>query len=322
MKVVITGGAGFIGSILVDTLLGAGHHVVAIDNFTTGHEQHLADARRHDRFEECPADLLADRDQLPDTFDGADAVVHLAANADVRFGWDAADRDLEQNVIATHNVLESMRTVGVQRLLFSSTGSVYGESRLVPIPEDAPFPVQTSLYGASKTAAEAFIAAYAAAGHVSATVFRFVSVLGPRYSHGHVIDFVRQLMAHPHHLTILGDGSQRKSYLHVYDCVAAIAHCLHRRPSFEVFNLGVDGFCTVNESASWICERIGLEPTVDYTGGDRGWIGDNPFIYLDTARIRGEGWAPRHEIRNAVEETVDYLLENRWILAEKRSTRF
>ena len=289
MKVVVTGGAGFIGSNLVDALLAADHQVLALDNFTTGYEQHLLRARTQARFEETPLDLLADNERLADLFVGADAVVHLAANADVRFGWDAPYRDLEQNLVATCNVLEGMRRANVPRLLFSSTGSVYGECGVIPTPEDAPFPLQTSLYGASKAAAEGFIAAYAAAGHLSATVFRFVSVLGPRYSHGHVIDFVRQLVSDPERLKILGDGSQRKSYLHVHDCVEAIARCLAREPRYEVFNLGVDDYCTVNESATWICERLGVDPTLDYTGGDRGWIGDNPFIYLDAARIRAKG---------------------------------
>ncbi len=137
----------------------------------------------------------------------------------MRFGLEARRRDLEQNVVATLNVLDAMRAVGARRLLFSSTGSVYGETPVIPTPEDAPFPVQTSLYGASKAAAEGFIAAYAEAGDVSATVFRFVSILGPRYTHGHVIDFVAQLVADPTSLRILGDGTQRKSYLYVADCV-------------------------------------------------------------------------------------------------------
>jgi UDP-glucose 4-epimerase len=208
-----------------------------------------------------------------------------------------------------------MRVAGVPRVLFSSTGSVYGETEVVPTPETAPFPVQTSLYGASKAAAEGLIAAYAEAGIVSATVFRFVSVLGPRYSHGHVIDFVRQLLEHPERLHILGDGSQRKSYLHADDCVAAVVSRLAHHPKFEVFNLGVDGFCTVTESAGWISARLGLNPTFEYGGGDRGWIGDNPFIFLDAGRMHATGWQPKFGIRQAVESTVDYLLEHDWIVS-------
>jgi UDP-glucose 4-epimerase len=317
MKVVVTGGAGFVGANVVDALLERGDEVLVLDNLSTGFARHLDDARSRPGFgfEEC--DLFADAARLPGIVGGADAVVHLAANADVRFGWDAPRRDLDQNVVATHNVLEAMRVTGVRRLVFSSTGSVYGDAAVVPTPEDAPFPVQTSLYGASKAAAEGYIAAFAEAEHVSATVLRFVSLLGPRYSHGHVIDFVRQLVAHPDVLDVLGDGSQRKSYLHVADCVAALLSCIGREPAFEAFNLGVDGSCTVTESATWICERLGVDPELRYGGGDRGWIGDNPFIHLDTTRIRTTtGWRPRIGIREAVESTVDYLVDNPWLVGD------
>jgi UDP-glucose 4-epimerase len=316
VRVVVTGGAGFIGSNLVDRVLRDGHTVVVLDNFSTGFEQHLTDARASGRCEVVRCDLFADTDRVTEAVAGADAVAHLAANADVRFGWDAPTRDLEQNVIATQNVLEAMRTTGVRRILFSSTGSAYGDTTVIPTPEDAPLPAQTSLYGASKIAAESYLAAYAEAGFVSASVFRFVSVLGPRYSHGHVIDFVRRLAKDPSVLPILGDGTQRKSYQHVDDCVAAVMSRLTSEPKFEVFNLGVDGFCTVADSATWICERLGVHPRFEYSGGDRGWIGDNPFIYLDTSRIRATGWQPAFTIRAAVEDTVDYLVENPWILGE------
>ena len=316
MNIVVTGGAGFIGANVVDALLDQGHGVRVLDNLSTGYAAHLDDAATRAGFDLVECDLLADAARLPELVGDFDALIHLAANADVRFGWDAPRRDLDQNVVATQNVLEAMRATGVRRLLFSSTGSVYGEAEVVPTPEDAPFPVQTSLYGASKAAAEGWIAAYAEAGHISASVFRFVSVLGPRYSHGHVIDFVRQLLSDPSSLRILGDGTQRKSYMHAHDCVAAVTSRLAHQPKFEVFNLGVDGYCTVTESATWICERLGISPTFEYTGGDRGWIGDNPFIYLDTARIRAAGWRPAHAIREAVESTVDYLLAHRWILGD------
>jgi UDP-glucose 4-epimerase len=293
--------------------------VTSIDNLATGFEEHLEGARREKRFEAVRCDLFEQPDRLADLFAGAHAVVHLAANADVRYGWDAPHRDLEQNVVVTQNVLEAIRVTGVPRVLFSSTGSVYGESTVVPTPEDAPFPVQTSLYGASKTAAEGYIAAYAEAGIVRATVFRFVSVLGPRYSHGHVLDFVRNLRRDPERLLILGDGTQRKSYMHVSDCVAAVVSQIDQERPFDVFNLGVDGYCTVTESAGWIAERLGLQPELEYTGGARGWIGDNPFIWLDTAKIRATGWEPGHDIRTAVESTVDYLVANEWILSATES---
>jgi UDP-glucose 4-epimerase len=285
-----------------------------LDNFSTGLPAFLETARRSPNLEIVEMDLRSDTGRLGDVIESADAVVHLAANADVRFGWDAPRRDLEQNVLVTHHILEAMRTTGVKRILFSSTGSVYGEAVEIPTPEGAPFPIQTSLYGASKLAAEGFIQAYAEGAGFSATILRFVSILGPRYTHGHVIDFVRQLRIHPDRLQILGDGTQRKSYLHVADCIAAVSSLLEADHRCEVFNLGVDDYCTVTESSNWICERLGLDPVREYTGGDRGWVGDNPFIFLDTVRIRSTGWAPSLSIREAVESTVDYLVQEPWVL--------
>jgi UDP-glucose 4-epimerase len=240
--------------------------------------------------------------------------VHLAANADVRFGWDDPERDLRQNVVLTHRILEAARREGVTRFVFSSTGSVYGEAAVIPTPEDCPFPVQTSLYGASKLAAEGLIQAYAEGAQLHATIFRFVSVLGPRYTHGHVIDFVRALRQNPRVLRILGDGMQRKSYLNVRDCVDAIVMALGDDRLAGAFNLGVDDSCRVTESARWICERLGVDPEFEFTGGDRGWIGDNPCIHLDPQRMQSLGWQPTASIRSSVEHTVDWLLAEPWVL--------
>lgn len=314
--VIVTGGAGFIGSHLTDELLAEGYAVRVLDNLSTGRMRFLEAARRKQRFELIDCDLLSDRSRLPDLLGDASAVVHLAANADVRFGWAHPRRDMEQNTLATHNVLEAMRVAGVPRLVFASTGSVYGEAPVTPTPEDAPFPRQTSLYGASKLAAEGLIAAYAEGCGLRTTILRFVSILGPRYTHGHVFDFVRQLTSDPARLSVLGDGSQRKSYLHVRDCCAAITSLLLQQHAYEVYNLGRDDYCTLDASIAWICERLDLNPAVSYKGGDRGWIGDNPFIYLDTAKIRATGWKPAFGIRESVEATVDYLRENQWVFAE------
>ena len=314
MKVVVTGAAGFIGSNTTDALLAAGHAVVAIDDFSTGSRVFLEGALASPRFELVRLDLLASAADLPEVFTGADAVIHLAANADVRFGWDAPARDLQQNIVVTHGVLEGVRRAGVPRFLFSSTGSVYGEATVIPTPEDCPFPVQASLYGASKLAGEGLAAAYAEGCGITTTVFRFVSIMGRRYTHGHVVDFMRQLAADPGHLRILGDGKQAKSYLDVTDCVAAIMGMLERSGGHEVYNLGVEDYCTVDQSVSWICARLGIEPELAYTGGDRGWIGDNPFIYLATGKMRATGWEPVYSIREAVERTVDYLRDNPWVL--------
>jgi UDP-glucose 4-epimerase len=310
MRIFVTGAAGFIGSNLVDRLLDAGHTVVGFDNFSTGFAGFLQRAERSENFRLLRGDLLQP-DGLASAVAGADMVFHLAANADVRFGTEHPRRDLEQNVIATQNLLEAMREAGVRRIAFSSTGSVYGEATVIPTPEDAPFPIQTSLYGASKLAAEGLIAAYCEGFGFQGTVFRFVSILGQRYSHGHVFDFCRMLRADPGHLQILGNGRQRKSYLHVDDCISAIMTAVARPDDkFAVYNLGTDEYCEVRNSVGWICERLNLQPELHYTGGDRGWIGDNPFIFLATAKICGLGWTPRFSIRQGVEATVDYLMAN------------
>ncbi len=314
MHVVVTGGAGFIGSNTCDALLAAGHTVTAIDDLSSGQRRFLEAAAEHPHFRFEKLDLLSAGPGLQDLVRGADAVVHLAANADVRFGWDDPVRDLHQNVVATHVVLEAMRAEGVDHIVFSSTGSVYGETPVIPTPEDCPFPVQTSLYGASKLAAEALIQAYAEGAGVRATIFRFVSVLGPRYTHGHVIDFVRSLRRDASALRVLGDGSQRKSYFDVDDCVAAITRALADDRVTGTFNLGVDDSCPVVDSIGWICERLGVSPQLEFAGGDRGWIGDNPHIHLDTQRIRRLGWQTRYSIRESVERTVDWLLAEPWVL--------
>lgn len=317
MPVFITGGAGFIGSTLVDRYLSLGQEVVGYDNFSTGQEFFLDSALRQPGFRLVRGDLL-DLETLQREMAGCDLVLHLAANADVRFGTNHPRRDLEQNTIATWNVLECARRNDIRRLAFSSTGSVYGEAQIIPTPEDCPFPVQTSLYGASKLAAEGMMAAYAEGYGMQTWIFRFVSILGERYTHGHVFDFLKQLRAHPDHLRVLGNGKQRKSYLYVQDCADAILLALEKAPGrVNIFNLGTDEYCEVNQSIGWICERLGVKPELSYSGGERGWIGDNPFILLDCQRIRSLGWKPRLTIREAIRKTVDYLAANPSLMAER-----
>jgi UDP-glucose 4-epimerase len=304
----VTGAAGFIGSNLVDRLLALGHEVIGYDNFSTGLERNLEQASSSRHFRLVHADVL-DLEKLKQAMEGSDTVFHLAANADVRFGREQPRRDLEQNTIATFNVVEAMRLTGARRIAFSSTGSIYGEPEIFPTPEDAPFPSQTSLYGASKLAGEGLIQAYAEGFGIRGYIFRFVSILGERYSHGHVIDFYQQLRDHPAYLHLLGDGHQKKSYLHVQDCIAAILLALDRAPdrSVNIFNLGTDEYCEVLDSAGWICARLGLKPQMTFGGGQRGWVGDSPFIFLATARIRALGWQPALTIRQSVERTVEFL---------------
>ena len=288
-RIFVTGAAGFIGSSLVDHLLAQGKHVVGWDNFSTGQVKFVEGAEKNPRYQLVTGDNL-DPDQLTAAMKGCDTVVHLAANADVRFGLNHPRKDLDQNTIATFNVLEAMRANGIKRIAFSSTGSVYGEATVIPTPEDAPFPIQTSLYATSKLAGEGLIHSYCEGYGFEGYVFRFVSILGERYTHGHVFDFYKQLTDHPDHLKILGDGTARKSYLYVQECLSAIMHvmnaelALKAKHRVEVFNLGTDHYVQVKDSIALICKTLGLSPRLEYAGGDRGGVGDHPFIVLDTKK--------------------------------------
>jgi UDP-glucose 4-epimerase len=310
LRCFVTGCAGFIGSNLTDRLIKIGHEIVGYDNLSTGQLSFLSEARANSRFRFVEGDLL-DLNRLTEAMSGCELIFHLAANADVRFGTEHPTKDLQQNTFATVNVLEAMRATGGKRIAFASTGSVYGETEVFPTPENAPFPIQTSLYGASKMSAEGFIEAYCEGFGMQGFIFRFVSILGERYTHGHVFDFYKQLKAHPDVLHVLGNGKQRKSYLYVQDCIDAILTATQKSSArVTILNLGTDEFCEVNDSIGWICEELGVKPELKYAGGDRGWIGDNPFIFLDCSAMRALGWRPTLSIREGMLQTVRYLRDH------------
>jgi len=310
--ILVTGGAGFIGSNLVDALLAEKYRVRVVDNFSTGRKEFLSHNVSKPSLEIINADLL-DVDVCKSAVVGCDAVFHLAANADVRHGWDHPLLDFQQNTFVTQSVLEACRIAGVRKFIFSSTGSVYGDAKHIPTTEDCPFPVQTSLYAASKLAAEGLISAYAEAGLIDATIFRFVWILGPRYTHGHVFDFVEQLLTDPTKLFVLGDGKQTKSYLHVNDCVAALIRSLSWHDSMRIFNLGTTEVMQVRESIALIAQTLKCHPEILYAGGNQGWVGDNPYILLATDRIRSTGWSTSATIASSIVDTVSWLIENRWV---------
>jgi UDP-glucose 4-epimerase len=284
--------------------------VVGYDNFSTGRTGFLDNASRCNQFTLITGDVL-DAKKLTSAMAGCEFVLHLAANADVRFGTSHPRKDLEQNTIATMNMLEAMRTNRIRDIAFSSTGSIYGEATLFPTPESAPIPVQTSLYGASKISAEGFIEAYCEGFGMRAFIFRFVSILGERYTHGHIVDFYKQLRVHPEYLEVLGNGTQRKSYLYVQDCLDAMLLAIgSAHGKVNIFNLGTDEYCEVKDSIRWICGHLGLTPELRFSGDDRGWVGDNPFIFLDCAAIRSLGWRPQLNIKQAVIRTLEFLEQN------------
>ncbi len=315
MKLFVTGGAGFVGSHFVDACLERGHEVICFDNLSTGRKLFLEGASTHPRFRFVLGDITR-LDELQGALEpGVDWVAHFAANADVRHGTEWPRKDLDINAIGTWNVLEAARLAGTRRFLFSSTGSVYGEPTVFPTPEDAPFPEQTSLYAASKLAGEGMISAYCHGFGFTAAVFRMVSVLGPRYTHGHIFDFVRSLLADPTRLTVLGDGRQTKSYLHVADLMRAFFTVIDGDPTgYRVLNVGHGESLQVRDSVQHITTRLQVAPTLEFTGGVRGWVGDSPRIQLDTTRLQQLGWRPTRSLAQSVVETVEYLVAHPQLL--------
>ncbi len=317
MRVLVTGCAGFIGSNLVDALLQKDLEVVGIDNLSTGTEKFLENALKNKKFKFYKADLL-ESNKLIQLTKGCHSVYHLSANADVRFGLEHPKKDLENNTIATFNLLEAMRSNDCRKIFFSSTGSVYGEAAVIPTPEDAPFPVQTSLYGASKLACEGLISSYHEGFDFECHIFRFVSILGKRYTHGHVYDFYKQLKEHPNELNVLGNGLQKKSYLHIEDCINAILKIKDSNQKFSITNLGHDEYCEVKDSVKWICDELNVQPKLNFEDKERGWIGDNPFIHLDNKKLRSLGWEPKYSIEESVRQTVRFLESNEWVFEERK----
>ena len=319
MRILITGGAGFIGSTLTDWALKKNHEVLAFDDLSTGLEFFLKDAKQNKNFKLVVGDIR-ELDQITSTAKDfkPDWIVHLAANADVRRGLERPRRDLDYNTIGTWNVLEACRLSGCKNFLFSSTGSVYGEPEVFPTPENAPFPTQTSLYGASKLAGEGLISAYSHGYGINGVVFRFVSIMGPRYTHGHVFDFAQRLKDDPTKLHVLGNGLQLKSYLHINDLMSGIWKVIESQPkNFQIFNIGHDDALTVNQSIEYICDFLKIKPQKTYAGGERGWVGDSPRIQLDTSKLKSLGWRTENSLKVAVTDTIKYLTENSSLLDRK-----
>ncbi|MDD9954349.1 MAG: NAD-dependent epimerase/dehydratase family protein [Candidatus Woesearchaeota archaeon] len=311
MKAFVTGGAGFIGSHIVDQLVKDGHDVTIYDNFSTGREQFIA----HLDVPVVRADVL-DLEKLKEAMAGHDIVFHFQANADVRGGIDNTRVDLEQNTIATWNVLDCMRELGIKKIVFSSSATVYGEPASFPTPENYS-PLQTSLYGASKLSCEAMIQSYCEYYDMQSWIFRFVSWIGERYTHGVIFDFMKKLENNPKELEILGDGKQKKSYLDVKDGVAGIFHAVtHAKEKVNIFNLGHDDWMNVLDLADIVIKELGLaDVSYNILGGERGWKGDSPFVHLDTTKLKDLGWKPQVSIEQGIKNTVAYLQANKDVLS-------
>ena len=316
-NILITGCAGFIGSNIVDFYLKKNYKILGLDNLSTGKKFFLKKALENKNFLFIKIDLL--KKNIDKYFKNIDTVFHFAANADVRFGLNHPKKDINQNIIVTYKILEAMRKNNVKKIIFSSSGSVYGESDQIPTKENAPFPIQTSLYGASKISAESLISAYCEGFNFKSYIFRFVSILGQRYSHGHVFDFVKQLKKNNKKLYVLGDGNQKKSYLNIDDCINAIHKSINYfNNKINIINLGTNEYLTVKESIKIICDTLKCKPKLFFKGGKRGWIGDNPLIFLDTKKIKKTGWKAKFTIKKSIKNKKKYLLDNHWVLKRKK----
>lgn len=314
MKVLVTGGAGFIGSHLVDKLMEDGNEVRVLDDLSAGDLRNIEQWIGHERFEFINGDMR-DPEVVIEAVKGVDAVFHLAANPEVRIGAQSPELLYETNVLITYNLLEAMRKEGVKLLAFTSSSTVYGEAKKIPTPEDYGPMEPISVYGGAKLAAEALISGYAHTFDMKAIVFRLANIIGKRSNHGVIYDFINKLKKNPNRLEILGDGTQRKSYLHVSDTVEAMVHLfrefLKEEKAFDVYNIGSEDWITVVEIAEIVSKEMGLSPEFYFTGGvdgGRGWKGDVKVMLLSIEKAKAKGWKPKMNSRQAVEKTVRELL--------------
>lgn len=301
--ILVTGGAGFIGSHLVDWLIERGHEVRVIDNLSSGNPDFV-----NDNAEFIKGDLRNHEDAL-NSVKGVDEVWHIAANPDVRVSSQKPAEIYENNILATWNLLEAARREGIERIVFTSTSTVYGETDVIPTPENHPT-IPISVYGASKVAGEALIASYCHTYDMKSWIFRFANVIGRRSRHGVIYDFIMKLNKNPEELEILGNGEQNKSYIYIDDCISAMFHAVERSDeTVNIFNIGSEDQIKVRKIAEIVCEEMGLSPRFRFTGGDRGWKGDVPVMLLSIERLKELGWRPRYSSEEAVRKTVRDLLD-------------
>ncbi len=312
MKILITGGAGFIGSCLTGRLLEQGHTVVCVDNFTLGSPENVSVYKnnREYRLLEADASDTEAMEQILREY-AIEAVFHLAANSDIQKSGKNPGIDFTNTFVTTYSVLEGMRRCGIKRLFFASTSAVYGDRPGEKLREDAGGLAPVSYYGGAKLASEAFISSYAYMNGLDAVVFRFPNVIGPGLTHGVIFDFIRKLEKDPGRLEILGDGTQNKPYIYVEDLVDAIMQIAFAgEKGVSIYNLGVEGSTSVKEIADFVCEAMGLSGVCyQFTGGNRGWKGDVPTFQYDLGKIHQTGWRAGHTSHEAVKETLKHVVE-------------
>jgi len=305
----VTGGAGFIGSHLVDRLLAEGKTVTVYDNLSSGRREWIEHNIAQPKFTFIEADLL-DAPKLKEAMAGHDLVIHLAANTDIPGGNQDVRLDLENCTIATHNVLEAIRATAIRRLIFASTSAVYGEAPVIPTSEQIGPLLPISLYGAAKLACETLISAYCHILNMQAWMFRFANVIGGRMGHGVIYDFIQKLKRNPVELEILGDGQQEKPFFLVEDCIDGMFCAFHNSDAWcDVFNLGCSSVIRINRIAEIVAEEMSLGVVrFRYTGGRRGWVGDVPEVGLDVSKMKKLGWEAKHTSEEAVRIAARRLL--------------
>ncbi|RNI15802.1 SDR family NAD(P)-dependent oxidoreductase [Methanohalophilus sp. RSK] len=312
-KILVTGGAGFIGSHLVDSLMEQGNEVTVFDNLSSGNLEFIEKYMDKPNFSFIEADLL-DPKEIERACGDIDLVYHVAANPDVRLGAENTKVHFDQNILTTYNLLEAMRKNNVENIVFTSTSTVYGEAKVIPTPEDYGPLVPISLYGASKLASEALITSYCHTFDMNCWLFRFANIIGSRSNHGIIFDFIRKLKDNPESLEILGDGKQSKSYLHVTQCVEAILFVVKNAKGVDsenvnIFNIGSEDTISATEIGEAVVEEMGLaDVTFNYTGGPRGWKGDVPKMRLAVEKLKNLGWKPGIDSEESVSQTVRELL--------------
>lgn len=309
-KIMITGGAGFIGSHLAKLLLDKGHEVVCVDNFELGKKENVASLMDNPNFRLVEMDV-SDVEKFSTLLGECrtERVFHLAANSDIQKSARMPGVDFTNTFSTTYSVLEGMRRNGIKKLFFASTSAVYGDKEGRNVSEDTGDLRPISYYGGAKLASEAFISSYAYMNDLEVLIFRFPNVIGPNLTHGVIFDFIRKLKVNPRELEILGDGTQCKPYLYVIDLVEAIAeYSFKQGKGVEIFNIGVDTATTVREIADMVCKRLDLE-NVEYkfTGGNVGWKGDVPAFQYDLSKIYATGWKAKHNSNESVQATLDSL---------------
>jgi len=308
LKSLITGGAGFIGSNLAQKLIEIGDEVVIVDNFSSGFTQNLENLD----VQVFESDIRDSKIITSPAFNEVDRVFHLAANVDNRFSWSEPTLSLRSNIEGTLNVCLASRENSIKQIIYASTGTVYGDLLNPPYQEERQTSQQTTLYGATKYSAEGILSVFSTHFEMCSLIFRFLGVLGPKSSHGHLFDFMTKLKKNPNQLKVLGNGNQKKAYVDVDDVVSALIHTEVK--NFEIFNIGRSDYSTVKDSIKWLCEELGINPQIEYENKDRGWIGDNPALYLDIQKLHQTGWKPTRSIEQSVKRTVRWLAENPWIL--------